>query len=295
MNKDVLKKFEGIREKLIINDEIEDFLYYSGILNIDASVSESEITDLINYCKSVRNNNIDPYILARDLSLIIYKYRNSISSENIKRVPKEAIEYYYESGNIEELEDYFEDYEETLTKVKDIKEGVSYTVACVVENGYCVELHYDSDDGATIEYGTKLSYDYWENEIEKAEWFNKNLTDDYVLKRLECLYEEHFIVKKISSEKIEELNLIYKILHHHKVYDITLHIDRLNNIEAYDDCNFWYGEEFYDFIFNELFVYNNDDKVELVKDNDLKKLKEYSKKYNKTAIEKEEELSEKDI
>ena len=81
MNKDVLKKFEGIREKLIINDEIEDFLYYSGILNIDASVSESEITDLINYCKSVRNNNIDPYILARDLSLIIYKYRNSISSK----------------------------------------------------------------------------------------------------------------------------------------------------------------------------------------------------------------------
>ena len=49
MNKDALKKFEGIREKLIINDEIEDFLYYSGILNVDASVSESEITDLINY------------------------------------------------------------------------------------------------------------------------------------------------------------------------------------------------------------------------------------------------------
>ena len=149
MNKDVLKKFEGIREKLIINDEIEDFLYYSGILNIDASVSESEITDLINYCKSVRNNNIDPYILARDLSLIIYKYRNSISSENIKRVPKEAIEYYYESGNIEELEDYFEDCsEEVGLELKDAtldQLGRAKSVKVEKENTVIVDGEGDKD------------------------------------------------------------------------------------------------------------------------------------------------------
>ncbi len=34
-------------------------------LNGFDELSNDEITDLINYCKSVRNNNIDPYILAR--------------------------------------------------------------------------------------------------------------------------------------------------------------------------------------------------------------------------------------
>lgn len=288
---ETLNVFKNIKDKLTTNRMLEEFLYYLGITNIDKNISKRDMIDLINYCKSVRNNSIDPYILARDLTSIIYKYRNSITLENIKRVPKEAIEYYYESGNINELEDYFYDYEETITKIEEIKDGYSYTVARVVENGYCVELHYSSKDGANIEYGTKLSYDYWENYIEKIDWFNTNLTDDYILKRLGCLYEEQFLSNNLSNEKIEELNLIDKILYNHKVDDITLHIDRFNSLVAYDDCNFWYGKEFYDFMFNELFVYNND-KVDLISDIDFLKLKDYQKEYEQeiSKVEKEMEM-----
>ena len=274
-----LNVFSNIKNKLSSNEMLEDFLYYLGISNINENISNDEMIDLIDYCKTVRNKNIDPYVIARDLTLIIYKYRNSITLENIKRIPSDSIEYYYESGNISELEDYFEDYEETLTSTKDIKDGVSYTVARVVENGYCVELHYNSNDGATIEYGTKLAHDYWENDIDEIDWFNTNLSDDYILRRLDCLYEDYFFDKELTNEKSEELNLIYIILHNHKVDDITLHIDRFNNIVAYDDCNFWYGKEFYDFMFNELFVYNNDNQVDLIESKDLKKLSEYKKQY----------------
>ena len=269
-----LNVFSNIKNKLSSNEMLEDFLYYLGISNVNENISNDEIIDLIDYCKTVRNKNIDPYIIARDLTLIIYKYRNSITLKNIKRIPKDSIEYYYESGNISELEDYFEDYEETLTSTKDIKDRVSYTVARVVENGYCVELHYNSNDGATIEYGTKLAHDYWENDIEEIDWFNTNLSDNYILRRLECLYEDYFSDKELSNEKSEELNLIYKILEFH-----GLHIDKFNNIVAYDDCNFWYGKEFYDFMFNELFVYNNDNQVDLIESKDLKKLSGYRKQY----------------
>ena len=47
----------------------------------------------------------------------------------------------------------------------------------------------------------------------------------------------------------------------------------------FDDCNFWYGKEFYDFMFNELFVYNNDNQVDLIESKDLKKLSGYRKQY----------------
>lgn len=279
-----LNVFSNIKNKLTSNEMLEDFLYYLGISNVNENISNDEMIDLIDYCKTVRNKNIDPYVIARDLTLIIYKYRNSITLENIKRIPSDSIKYYYESGNISELEDYFEDYEETLTSTKDIKDRVSYTIARVVENGYCVELHYNSNAGATIEYGTKLAHNYWENDIEKIDWFNTNLSDDYILRRLDCLYEDYFSDKELTNEKSEELNLIYKILHNHKVDDIILHIDRFNNIVAYDDCNFWYGKEFYDFMFNELFVYNNDNQVDLIESKDLKKLNKYRKQYEENNI-----------
>ena len=279
-----LNVFSNIKNKLTSNEMLEDFLYYLGISNVNENISNDEMIDLIDYCKTVRNKNIDPYIIARDLTLIIYKYRNSITLENIKRIPSDSIKYYYESGNISELEDYFEDYEETLTSTKDIKDRVSYTIARVVENGYCVELHYNSNAGATIEYGTKLAHNYWENDIEKIDWFNTNLSDDYILRRLDCLYEDYFSDKELTNEKSEELNLIYKILHNHKVDDIILHIDRFNNIVAYDDCNFWYGKEFYDFMFNELFVYNNDNQIDLIESKDLKKLNKYRKQYEENNI-----------
>ena len=84
-----LNVFSNIKNKLSSNEMLEDFLYYLGISNVNENISNDEIIDLIDYCKTVINKNIDPYIIARDLTLIIYKYRNSITLKNIKRIPKD--------------------------------------------------------------------------------------------------------------------------------------------------------------------------------------------------------------
>ena len=103
------------------------------------------------------------------------------------------------------------------------------------------------------------------------------------------MYEEKFSTKDLTDKQIEELNLIDNILCKHKVYDINLHINDLDTLIAYDNENFWIGKEFYDFLFNELFVYNQDGKVDLIEESDYKQLEEFKEKYVKKEIEKEEE------
>ena len=60
-----------------------------------------------------------------------------------------------------------------------------------------------------------------------------------------------------------------------------------------EDGNVWKGLEFYTFLFDELFNYNEDGTVDLVDNKDLDKLKEYRKKYE--IVENNEiELTEKE-
>lgn len=95
-----------------------------------------------------------------------------------------------------------------------------------------------------------------------------------------------------------ELDLIDHILYRHKIYDIELEYDKDNNIIAKDDSNVWVGKEFYDFLYNEVFVFNEEGTLDLVADEDLKKLDEFRKKYevDKENIKSEEmEELEKDI
>lgn len=287
----ILDIYESLADSIEEIDDfrIYDFIYYLGINSVDKDISKEEITRLINVCKESSDNFIDTFKLARALTSLVYKEKY-MTLDQLERVPSESIKHFYSEEKMYELRYYFESYEEMVISPKEIMEGVSYTVARVVHNGYCAELHYCSDTGASVEYGTKTSHDMWENEVEDASWFNKDLSDDYILNRLNCLYDEEFSDKRITNEKAEEMNLIDHILAKHKVDDIVLYSNDNGDLIAFDDVNYWKGNDFYDFMFKELFVYNHEGKVELIEDSDYKRLEGYRKQYEEKANEIEKEI-----
>ena len=287
----ILDIYESLADSIEEIDDfmIYDFIYYLGINSVDKDISKEEITRLINVCKESSDNFIDTFKLARTLTSLVYKEKYMTLTQ-LERVPSESIKHFYSEEKMYELRYYFESYEEMVTSPKEIMEGISYTVARVVHNGYCAELHYCSDTGASVEYGTKTSHDMWENEVEDASWFNKDLSDDYILNRLNCLYDEEFSDKRITNEKAEEMNLIDHILAKHKVDDIVLYSNDDGDLIAFDDVNYWKGKDFYDFMFKELFVYNREGKVELIDDSDYKRLEGYRKQYEEKTNEIEKEI-----
>ena len=106
-------------------------------------------------------------------------------------------------------------------------------------------------------------------------------------------------IKEVNEENYygefnDEIDLIDHILSSHKIDDIIMDFDEDGYIIANDDeGNVWKGSEFYTFLFDELFNYNEDGTVDLVDNKDLDKLKEYRKKYE--IIENNEiELTEKE-
>lgn len=274
--------------KELTDFKIYDFIYYLGITVNNSELSKEEIIKLIDICKSINDGKLDSFSLARNLTDIVFT-KKYMTLEQLERVSSDTIQTYFLDENMSQLRYYFESYSEIVTSIKDIKYGCSYTVARVVDNGYSVELHYNQNGKSTIEYGVKMSYDFWENVVEEIDWFNLKLDDNYVLNKLECMYEEKFSTKDLTDIQIEELNLIDKILYKHKVDDINLHINDLGILVAYDNENFWVGKEFYDFLFDELFVYDKNGKVELIDEIDYKNLKEYKEKYDEKDMEKEEE------
>ena len=106
-------------------------------------------------------------------------------------------------------------------------------------------------------------------------------------------------IKEVNEENYygefnDEIDLIDHILTSHKIDDIIMDFDEDGYIIANDeDGNVWKGLEFYTFLFDELFNYNEDGTVDLVDNKDLDKLKEYRKKYE--IVENNEiELTEKE-
>lgn len=71
---------------------------------------------------------------------------------------------------------------------KEMNDKDSYTVARVMNFGNSVELHY-SEGISTIEYGYKITHNYWESEIEEIEWFNKDMSKDAINEKLFELFE----------------------------------------------------------------------------------------------------------
>jgi len=132
-------------------------------------------------------------------------------------------------------------------------------------------------------------YDYqwplFNKEMDREEFDRKvreNPCNDHLIK-------EEAIVEFYDKED-GEIGLIYHILNKHKINDIELKYDENGNLFATDKDNSWIGKEFYDFIFNDIFVYNENGQVELITDDELEKIKEYSKKYESIL---EEEKSDK--
>lgn len=128
-----------------------------------------------------------------------------------------------------------------------------------------------------------------------AEFENKlreNPANDHLKKNL--------IIKDVTENYHKsynyEIDLIERILSSYGINDITMDYNEDYVIIADDDNNnVWEGEEFYSFLFNEVFEYNEDGSVSHVDDNDLRRLEEYRKKYS--AIEDDEvskELAEKE-
>lgn len=110
----------------------------------------------------------------------------------------------------------------------------------------------------------------------------------YTFETLESTLERK--CKEYEEEQQDnELYLLDHILYKHKIYDITLDYDENKNIVAKDDDNIWKGKEFYDFLYDEVFVYNSQGMVDLLTREELRHLDEYRKKYE---ISNEKELNE---
>ncbi|MBO5183370.1 MAG: hypothetical protein J6B64_03115 [Bacilli bacterium] len=145
-----------------------------------------------------------------------YRAKNFIKKYNIPKTDYSEYSKYFEKYNelktrlLDEfgIEDKYLDFNvsiddipeegfyefETITKPQDIQEDYSYTVARVRNFGHCVELHYYNGN-ATIEYGDKITNDYWENVVDSADWFNKNMTEEEILNKLDELFKEYYGVK----------------------------------------------------------------------------------------------------
>lgn len=81
------------------------------------------------------------------------------------------------------------------------------------------------------------------------------------------------------SEQLKEVNLLYKVLQSHKIYDIQIYYTKAGNLIAKDDSNKWKNKEFYDFLFDEVLMFNNDNTLDLVNSEDLEELKKYKLKH----------------
>lgn len=90
--------------------------------------------------------------------------------------------------------------EEIITNISSIDNNGSYTIARVMENDKCVELHYNNGK-VTLEYGVKLSKDYWESEInDNVNWFNFELTDEKILDYLNKEFDNYFLENDYEYE-----------------------------------------------------------------------------------------------
>ncbi len=79
----------------------------------------------------------------------------------------------------------------SITNTNKLNDIDSFTVARVIDDINCVELHYNGGK-ATIEYGIKINDDEWENEVEEVDWFNKEMSEEDIEKKLWELFNEKF-------------------------------------------------------------------------------------------------------
>lgn len=167
---------------------------------------------------------------------------------------------------------------EIITNINELEDDKSYTVARVMNRLNAVELHYINGI-PTVELGTRRNEDTWDNEIIDADWFNKNLSNEDVIKKIEEIFNDEFSdVMYLYDKNDGEIGLLYDTLNKYKINDIELMYDDNDNLLAMDDENIWHSSEFYKFLFDEVFTYNNNI-PNLVEEKDYQRLKKYASKY----------------
>lgn len=180
---------------------------------------------------------------------------------------------------------------EIITNINELEDNKSYTVARVMNKLNAVELHYINGI-PTVELGTRRNEDTWDNEIIDAEWFNKHLSNEDVIKKLEEIFNDEFSdVMYLYDKNDGEIGLLYDTLNKYKINDIELMYDDNGNLLAMDDENIWHSSEFYKFLFDEVFTYDNTI-PNLIEEKDYQRLKEYASKYEdeKDIIPPEKEI-----
>lgn len=95
---------------------------------------------------------------------------------------------------------------EVITKNEELDDDNDFTVARLMNFCHCVKLHY-SEGKATVEYGTKLCYDFWNNLEKEAKWFNKDMTEEEMFNKLSELFANYFGEEELqySQEKGVEM------------------------------------------------------------------------------------------
>jgi len=129
------------------------------------------------------------------------------------------------------------------------------------------------------------SWKYIEKTIDKLINDNRYLLQEEVEKTSKNI--KLLTIEEIDNEEIEindEVGLINHVLSVHKIYDVNVNINSNDQIVAYDDDNTWVGKELYDFLFNEVFVYNENGKIDLLDTEEVEQLREYQKRYNPEII-----------
>lgn len=180
---------------------------------------------------------------------------------------------------------------EIITNINELEDNKSYTVARVMNKLNAVELHYINGI-PKVELGTRRNEDTWDNEIIDAEWFNKHLSNEDVIKKLEEIFNDEFSdVMYLYDKNDGEIGLLYDTLNKYKINDIELMYDDNSNLLAMDDENIWHSSEFYKFLFDEVFTYDNTI-PNLIEEKDYQRLKEYASKYEdeKDIIPPEKEI-----
>lgn len=126
--------------------------------------------------------------------------------------------------------------EEIVTSISDLDDKHYFTVARVMENGKCVELHYNNGK-ACMEYGTKEDNDIWNNNIDyNVEWFNLELKDDEILSILNSKFDEYFKQnEKLLKERKEEkdMNKYESIIIMKPTLNEDTRKEELNNYKEY--------------------------------------------------------------
>ena len=180
---------------------------------------------------------------------------------------------------------------EIITNINELEDNKSYTVARVMNKLNAVELHYINGI-PTVELGTRRNEDTWDNEIVDADWFNKNLSNEDVIKKLEEIFNDEFSdVMYLYDKNDGEIGILYDTLNKYKINDIELMYDDNGNLLAMDGENIWHSSEFYKFLFDEVFTYDNNI-PNLIEEKDYQRLKEYASKYKdeKDIIPPEKEI-----